>query len=238
VLAALAAWLPALGASALSIAPGSFIGVWIKNGAELIVSYSNVAPPNPLQPPFGGDAYNPPTINLTIPPQGPLPPEFGGSLLGAKFVGFGRRAPNDEFLPGFARENFFYTTNALPAPDFFETGNAATQIESWLSQIASLGTSTRVAMSTGAVNSYTSQLQSLGQDKLANSVPFSLATDIASLSNSSIGLWETTQTFNGSSIGSLTRQLGTLVNIPEPSTALLLLLGLGGLGVGGRKRRA
>jgi hypothetical protein len=232
VLVALAAWLPAVGASALTIAPGDLVGVFVKAGKELVVNLGNVAPPNPSQPPFGGDAYFQPTASLL------LPPEFGGTLNGAKFVGMGRRGPTAEFFPGFARENFFYSTNALPAPDFFETGNAATQIESWFAQIASLGTASRIVMNTTAVNSYTNQLQSLGQDKLGNSVPFSVAAQIVDMNNWSIGLWETTQTFNGSSIGSLTRQLGTLVNIPEPSTVLLLLLGLAGLGAAGRERRA
>jgi hypothetical protein len=168
-LAVLAGLALATPARALVIENGDLVGVWVKNGFEVVVNLGTPTPGAPLD--LTG------TIDIT---------EFSGSLVGARFIGLAVEDPGRMVnVPGFgsqAQENVIYTSLVTdPMPSDSEIAAAMGVVDStgasanvWFNLLRQLpGTDSEVIPSS-ELFSY-EQVLGVGTDAIANRFTFSTA---------------------------------------------------------------
>lgn len=229
-------------ASALQIAEGDFIGVFVKDGTEVVVN---------LGPAQVGEMPPLPASLFAGPP-------FNGSLVGVKVVGMAvtdlDRTVN--CCGGtFPQPNIVYTcadSNPMPTDDQIElAANAVDQAgagaNTWFNFLRQLGGTDSEVISTSELFSYTNVL-GLGTDAIANSFTFSIAGVVEGDGTLALGVFEAVRGYEFAGgppteyIPVATLSLdGTDVTFepaPEASQALLLLVGIAALWGGARVRRS
>ncbi len=218
-------------ASAISISAGDIIVVFQKGGTELIVNIGNATGLNPGALPA-------------------LPAAFGGSLTGAKVAALGVRDFNRTVDFGFGplpQPNIMFSQSGSPLPSDSEIEAAMNQVDlgagstSWFQLLRTApGTSTSA---TALVTDGFSFEFKLG-DFVGNTLGFAVTGIVDGAGNLTLGLFEAIRGYAGfggpatqvTRLGTLTVAGNAIAFVPEPVTLLLLVAGLGGLAVIGRKR--
>jgi hypothetical protein len=154
--------------SALQIEHGDLIGIFVKNGVEVIV---NMGPAAPGSIDLSGE--------LDV-------PEFGGTLEGVKFVGLAVEDPGRMInccgQTGLPQPNLIYTsleTDPTPTDEQIALAmeavdNASSLSTAWFNLLRTLPGTDSEVLEASDVNSYTNTL-GVGTDRVANNLPFSTA---------------------------------------------------------------
>lgn len=168
LLAATAALGAGAPAGALQIADGDLVGVFVKNGFELVVNLGPVDPGSRLD--LSG------TVGI---------PEFGGSLADAKFVALAVEDPGRTVTccgGTFPLENIVYTTlQPDPMPDDNQIASAMGKVDQpdpgavvWFNLLRQLSGTDTELISSSELYSYESVL-GVGADAVGSAFPFSTA---------------------------------------------------------------
>jgi len=237
--AAIASTTPAQG---LVIAEGDLVGIFVKNGVEVII---NMGPAEPGR-----------TFNLAGNFDGT---GFDGSLVGAKFIGLAVEDPARTVnVPGFGEQlqgNLIYTTEAPdPMPTDDQIDLAMAQLEdplpgstAWFNLLRELEGTDVDEIETSELFSYSSVL-GLGTDAIANQFSFSTAIYFDENGEAEFPLYSAIrgfEVFGGEpgeyvEIARLTLDVdgGSFEPAPEAPAALALLAGAVALWGAHRARRA
>jgi hypothetical protein len=156
-------------ASAMVIDDGDLVGVWVKNGFEVVVNLGPATPGSPVD--LAG------TIDID---------EFGGSLSGARFIGLAVEDPGRMVnVPGFGsqpQQNIVFTSLVNdPMPSDVEIEAAMGVVDStepsaavWFNLLRQLPGTDSEVISSSELFSYESVL-GVGTDAIANRFTFSTA---------------------------------------------------------------
>lgn len=231
-------------ASAFSIANGNLVVTFVKNGFELILNVGS-APASAT-----GVFIDATTLAL--------PAAFGGSLSGAKWTALAVRNPDATFsdpeLFGAPQSNIILTTSGDPSVvSFSQIADGQAQLQpanqgaAWFALLRAVGaangtsilenTASRLVIGTALFASYTGNV-GFASDAVGNTLPLSTAGVVsAAVIGSSLPLYELLQDIALPSfdLGTQVASLGSVRLVPEPGTALLVVMGLLGLGRFGRR---
>ena len=229
-------------AGALVVAPGDLVGVWVKNGFEVVV---NLGPPNPGAPlDLAG------TIDIT---------EFGGDLVGARFIALAVEDPGRTVnVPPFGpvpQENIIFSSLVNdPMPSDIEIEAAMRVVDStnatsnvWFQLLRQLPGTDSELISSSELFSY-EQVLGVGTDAVANTFTFSTAGVYDAQEQLSIPLYSAVRGYvdQGGPVTEYTEILnlafdGTEVEFqpaPEASAALGTVVGAVVLAALSRRRRS
>jgi hypothetical protein len=156
-------------AGAMVIEDGDLVGVWVKNGFEVVVNLGTPTPGSPVD--LAG------TVDID---------EFGGSLAGARFIGLAVEAPGRMVnVPGFGsqpQQNIIFTSLVNdPMPSDIEIEAAMGVVDStepsaavWFNLLRQLPGTDSEVISSSELFSY-EQVLGVGTDAVANRFTFSTA---------------------------------------------------------------
>jgi hypothetical protein len=228
-------------AAAMVIDNGDLVGVWVKNGFEVVV---NLGPANPGAPlDLAG------TLDIT---------EFGGDLIGAKFIGLAVEDPGRTVnVPGFGvqpQENIIFTslvTDPMPtdteiaaAMGTVDTASPSTAV--WFNLLRQLPGTDSEVISSSELFSY-EQVLGVGTDAIASRFTFSTAGVYDGQERLSIPLYSAVRGY--SDFGGPDTEYAAILNLafdgteveflpaPEASSALGTLIGGALLAAHARRRR-
>jgi hypothetical protein len=229
-------------ASALQIAEGDFVGVFVKDGTEVIVNLGS--PQVGEMPPLPANLFS--------------GPPFNGSLVDVKFVGLA--VPDLDRTVNccggtFPQPAIIYTspmTDPTPSDDQIElAANAVDQAgagaNTWFNFLRALGGTDSEVINSSELFSYTTVL-GLGTDAVANSFTFSTAGVVEADGTLRLGVYEAVRgyEFAGGPATEYTA-ISTLVldgtdvtfeEAPEAAQVLGTLVGIAVLWGGSRVRRS
>jgi hypothetical protein len=220
----------------LEIGPGDLVGVFVKNGYEVVVN------------------LGPASQNMNVDLSGVVDiPQFGGSIADAKFVAMGVQEVGREIDFGegpVPQENVMFSkASGTPQPTDLQIANAMNALESalpgsgvWFELLRDLDGTSSELISSSSNFSYERRL-GLGTDAIANAFTFSIAGTVNDAEQLSVTVYGSERGYEG--FGGPAREVtpiaglqlnGTDVFVPEPHAYLSLLTGAGVLGAISRRR--